>query len=395
MRIGYLTYGLDRAPTGIGRYAVELLKALGKITDGPEMVVLASERDDVHDLSTTFEYHRISGCHLLPSLMTLGNIRLSELAFRHTLDAIHDPNGIAPFVALQKRVRSIVTVHDAFAYVYPHAHNWLDNWRYRWHLPYVGRRADAIVTDSQCSRKDLIAYLGLDSSKVEVIWAGIDKHFKPVTDEVLLGTVTARYEIEPPFLLYLGALNARKNVARLLEAFSRVRSRHPKMSLVIGGKRQWGSDEIDRALRCLELDGKVHFTGYVDDSDLPALYSAAEAFVFPSLYEGFGFPPLEAMACGTPVVTSNVSSLPEVVGDAAIQVDPYDVSALSQAIDRVLSDQQLRKSLRMRGIERSKLFTWKEAARQTIQLYDRVLHSAGHTDSGDSAEVRGEHQRAV
>ena len=158
--------------------------------------------------------------------------------------------------------------------------------------------------------------------------------------------VLAGYGITLPYLLYVGGINARKNIAQLFEAFSRLLARHNDLMLVIGGKRQWQTDAIDATFDRLNLSDHVHFTGYVADADLPALYSAAELFVFPSLYEGFGLPPLEAMACGVPAVTSNASSLPEVVGDAALTVDPYAVDDLTAAVERALTDRALRADLR-------------------------------------------------
>src|SRR5262249_31892651 len=220
-----------------------------------------------------------------------------------------------------------------FAYVYPEAHNRLDNWRYRWQLGYAARRADAVITVSECSRHDLVSYLGLDIERIRVISEGVDTRFRPVVNDAWLQAVLARYTIKQPYVLYVGGINARKNIGRLFTAYAQLLERHPDVALVVCGKRQWQTDEIDATFRQLNLTDYVHFTGYVDDADLPALYSAAELFVFPSLYEGFGLPPLEAMACGTPVVTSNVSSLPEVVGDAALIVDPYDVEGLAAAIE--------------------------------------------------------------
>lgn len=376
MRVGFLTYGLDRAPTGIGRYAVQLLHALTSIPNGPEIVVLATERQDRFGLSNLFEYHALPGCQLLPSLLTVGNLALTWAASRYRLDVVHDPNGIAPFLGPSGGARRVVTIHDAFAYVCPDQHNWLDNWRYRWLLPQASHRADMVITVSECSRRDLIRYLGISPAKVRTTQEGVDARFRAVADSAERRAVLARYQIDSSYLLYIGGLNARKNVARLLEAYALVRRLHPNVLLVIGGKRQWQTAEIEQTFRRLNLDDHVHFTGYLDDADLPALYSAAEGFVFPSLYEGFGLPPLEAMACGTPVVTSNASSLPEVVGDAALTVDPGDVEGLAAAIHRVLTDDPLRANLRQRGLMRAAQFRWERTARETLAIYEQTLHRA-------------------
>lgn len=373
MRLGYLTYGLDRAPTGIGRYAVELLRMLAELPNGPEVVLLTTEHEDRFGLWTKFEHHALSGCYLLPALITSGNLLLSWAAHYHQLDLIHDPNGVAPFLGPSTGAQRIVTIHDAFAYVCPATHNHFDNWRYRWHLPYAARRADQVITVSECSRRDLIRHVGLAPCRLQVIPEGVDPEFQPLADSNERRAILARYGIKQPYLLYVGGINARKNIARLFEAFVRVRESHPDLILVIGGKRQWQTDEIDTTFRRLDLAEYVHFTGYVEDADLPALYNAAELFIFPSLYEGFGLPPLEAMACGTPVITSNISSLPEVVDDAALTVDPHEVNQLASAIERVLTDTMLQTELRRRGIARAAEFTWERTARETLALYERVL----------------------
>lgn len=390
-RIGYLTYGLDRAPTGIGRYAIELLRALAALPGAPEIVLLTTERADRHGLWDVFERHALAGCHRLPALITLGNLQLTAAARRYNLELIHDPNGIAPFLGPSGGARRVVTIHDAFPYVYPETHNRLDNWRYRWLLPRAARRAARVVTDSQHSRRDLQRYLGLSQSDLAVVTCGLSADFRPVAETAARRATLDRYGITRPYLLYVGGINARKNIARLFEAYARVRLRHPEIELVIGGKRQWQVDEIDATFERLALHGHVRFTGYLDDADLPALYSAARAFVFPSLYEGFGLPPLEAMACGAPVITSNVSSLPEVVGDAALLADPYQIDELADAIGRVLDDAGLAQTLRDRGQARAAQFTWTRAAREMLTVYEQALARPAHGSIAARGELgRGE-----
>jgi glycosyltransferase involved in cell wall biosynthesis len=373
MRIGYLTYGLDRAPTGIGRYAIELARALAAQPGATEIVLLTTEREDRHGLWSQFERHALAGCHLLPALMTYGNAAIAEATRRYRLDVVHDPNGIAPFLGPRLGARRLVTIHDAFAYVHPETHNRLDNWRYRWMLPSAARRADLVLTDSEHSRGDLVRYLRLPAAQVRAIPLGAEPRFRPVDDTPARRAILERYGITSPYLLYVGGINARKNIAGLFEAYARVRARHPELALVVGGKRQWQTGEIDAAFTRLGLENNVLFTGYVGDADLPALYSAAAAFVFPSLYEGFGLPPLEAMACGAPVIASASSSLPEVVGDAALTADPHDIGGLAAAIERVVGDAELRAELRRRGIARAARFSWQRTARETLAAYQQAL----------------------
>jgi glycosyltransferase involved in cell wall biosynthesis len=373
MRIGYLTYGLDRSPTGIGRYVVELLYAFAKLPDAPEIVLLTTEREDRHGLWDMFEHHALPGSFLLPSIMTIGNGLLSLASKRYQLDIVHDPNGIAPFLGPKLGVQRVVTIYDAIAYIDPQMHNTLDNIRYHWHLPYAAQQAEKVITISECSRQDLIRYLGLAPERIAIVYPAIGSQFKPMVDEAEYQAVLARYAIKQPYLLYVGGINARKNIARLFEAFATVKPHYPDLTLVIGGKRQWQTKDIYETFRRLQLEEHVQFTGYVDDEDLPALYSAAQAFLFPSLYEGFGLPPLEAMACGTPVITSNVSSLPEVVGDAALLVDPYNVQSMMSALYQALENPRLVAHLRASGIQQAAKFTWEGAARETLRVYHEVL----------------------
>ncbi len=388
MRIGYLTYGLDRDPTGIGRYSVELLRALKALPGAPEIVLLTTEHNDPGDMWSEFEHHPLPGCQRLPVLMSLGNWHLAQAIQKYELDLIHDPNGIAPFLGPAKGAKRLVTIHDAFPYVYPKTHTRLDNWRFRWMLPSAVKRADMVLTDSQNSRIDLIRYLNLPEDKIRVVACGVNGNFKPVPDSPERAQILARYGITSPYLLYIGGITPRKNISGLLEAYAQLRLRHPDLNLVIGGKRQWQAGEIDTTFKRLGLENLVHFTGYVADEDLPALYSAAELFVFPSLYEGFGLPPLEAMACGTPVVTTNVSSLPEVVGDAALLVDPRYNKSLVEAIERGLNNKVLRAELRQKGLERAALFSWEKAASQTMKIYQEIpLKSVASVSYNKSQKV--------
>lgn len=388
MRIGYLTYGLDRSPTGIGRYAVELLTALAALPEAdtrcnglhPEIVLLTTEQEDPAGLWQSFEHHPLPGCRLLPVLTTAGHLAVAAAIRRYRLDIIHDPNGIAPFLGPAAGARRVVTIHDAFPYVYPAKHNHLDNWRYRWILPYAARRADAVITVSECSRRDLAQALQVAEARIRVTSEGVDPQFAPVPDGPARRALLERYGVTWPYVLYVGGINPRKNISRLFEAYAQVLAAygaggHAAPRLVIAGKRQWRTEEIEATFRRLDLGEHVHFTGYVNDADLPGLYSGAELLAFPSLYEGFGLPPLEAMACGTPVVTSDVSSLPEVVGDAALTVNPFDVEALAAALMRVLTDSTLRKDLRERGLRHAARFTWSRTARETLHIY-RSLHAA-------------------
>jgi glycosyltransferase involved in cell wall biosynthesis len=230
---------------------------------------------------------------------------------------------------------------------------------------------DAVITVSRQSCQDLIKYLPVNPKKINVIPEAASLHFHPLNEAEYLPALE-RHGIRRPYILSVGSLEPRKNLLRLLEAYARLEGSRP--SLVIAGARNyWKSSPVVETVSRLGLEQHVRFTGYVEDADLPALYSAASLFVFPSLYEGFGLPVLEAMACGTPVVTSSVSSLPEVAGDAALLVDPRDVDAIASAMRRILDDSDLAADLRARGLARAAQFSWERTARETLAVYEKVL----------------------
>jgi len=243
---------------------------------------------------------------------------------------------------------------------------------YRHWLPRLISTAHAVITISQCSKVDIVRYLPVALSKVHVIPEGVNANYRPALPTAL-AEIRTRYGLPEHFLLFVGSVEERKNLRRLLEACELLWRAGEHRPLVVAGARLRKHRGINETLTRLGLERRVVLTGYVPEADLPALYSAADLFVFPSLYEGFGLPPLEAMACGAPVGCSNSSSLPEVVGDAAVTVDPYDVEALAHAMHRVLSDANLRDELRAKGLARAAQFTWERTAQETMKVYQSVL----------------------
>jgi glycosyltransferase involved in cell wall biosynthesis len=231
--------------------------------------------------------------------------------------------------------------------------------------------------------------LGLSGERITVIPNGLSRAFRPLPTDACRGLVSRKYGLDGPYLLHVGGTNPRKNLESLIFAYSRVRKRLDGLPiLAVAGSAEEGST-LDLLTRALGLRNDVRFLGYVAAKDLPYLYGASSLFVYPSLYEGFGLPPLEAMACGTPVVTADNSALPEVVGDAALSVNAEDVKALAEAIERAWNDPALRESLRSGGIARAGLFSWERSARETLRVYDEVaaLRNPGRA-VGPSAEPR-------
>jgi glycosyltransferase involved in cell wall biosynthesis len=306
--------------------------------------------------------------------MTIGALELPLIARRAGLRLIHDPSGVSPFLIGRRlgAYKRVVTLHDATPFTHPETHTRFDNFLYRTYVPIVLQNIDAVITISETARSELVRFLHIPSDRVHAIPLAADPAFQPVP--LAAAEQTARkYGAEGRFVLYVGALEPRKNLPTLLRAFSLVHQALPTQRLVVVGTRRWKSSGIARLVHKLRLDSVVRFTGYVDDADLPALYSAAQVFCFPSLAEGFGLPLLEAMICGAPVVCSNLSSLPEVAGDAGLLVDPNSAPAIAEALLRVLSDADLAEHLRQRGFTRSAQFSWETTAARTVDVYRALV----------------------
>jgi len=307
---------------------------------------------------------------------------LSMDRFFAGVDLFHATEHLLPRFS---KVRTVFTLHDLIFLFHPETHKPLNRWFLTLMMPRFLRAADAIIAVSECTRRDAIRFYGITEEKITVIYEGVSPRFRPASPEAVRA-VREKYSLPEHFILYVGTIEPRKNLTALLEAFHHFLATCSSLSapcdlrpatcdlrLVIVGKKGWLYESFFHRLRELGLDDRVIFTGYVPDEDLPAIYSAADLFVFPSLYEGFGLPVLEAMACGVPVVCSNTSSLPEVAGDAALLVDPTDVRALAGAMEEVLTDEGKRKEMRERGLRQAAKFSWEKAAAMTLKVYQDVL----------------------
>lgn len=288
------------------------------------------------------------------------------------VDLFHSPDFVLP--PTRSRTRTLLTVHDLSFVRDPDS---ADD-RLRAYLdrvvPESVARADHILADSQATRQDLIQLWDTPAEKITVLYCGVEPRFRPVAEPATLAAVRARYQIGGgPFILSVSTIQPRKNYRRLIEAFAQLAPRYPDLSLVLAGGRGWKYEEILTAPEEWGIVDRVHFAGFVADEDLPALYAAASIFAYPSLYEGFGIPILEAMACGTPVMASDRSSLPEVTGDAGLQVDPLDVDEMAATLESLLVDDELRRSLVASGFSQAGRFTWAKAAAQLLQVYSTLL----------------------
>ena len=301
-----------------------------------------------------------------PRLWT--HVRLSREMALHPPDVLFVPAHVLPLIHPR---RSLVTVHDLGYLHYPQAHTRWARWYLQWSTAPNARAAAHLIADSDATRRDLIEHTHTAPDKITVIYPGYDPSFAPVRDTARLAAVRSRYQLPEAYVLYVGTLQPRKNLARLLEAFAVLVQQGRKVHLAIAGKKGWLYQGLFTQAEQLGLQ-HVHFTGYVPQEDLPALISAAQLFVLPSLYEGFGLPVLEAMACGTPVICSNTSSLPEVAGDAAALVNPLDTAELAQALCRVLDNADLRQDMVQRGLRQVQHFSWDKCGRETIEVLQSV-----------------------
>ena len=391
MRIGIDYTAAVRQGAGIGRYTRHLVHALLELDQQNEYVLLAATAGSRGAVKPQGDRARSGFGHGAFDIARSANVRAVNLPLSDrtlailwhrlrlplwvewvcgALDVFHSPDFTLPPV---RQARTVLTVHDlSFMRVPECSDPGLRSYLLQ-AVPRSVHRADVVLADSQCTRMDVIELLGADPARVEVIYPGVERRFQRVRDADVLQAVRKRYGLPGRFVLGLGTLQPRKNFERLIEAYARLRADEgDDIQLVIVGGTGWMYEGIFRRVAELELKGAVHFPGYVADDDLPALYTLADLFVLPSIYEGFGLPPLEAMACETPVVTSNVSSLPEVVGDAALKVDPLDIAALAQAMQGVLSDVSLRNEMTQRGMAQARDFTWARAAKKLLEVYQRL-----------------------
>ena len=359
---------------GIGTYVRNLVGQLAR-QDGPETYVLICRQADV-------DFIRGLGPRFEPIVERADNYSLLELVSvpldlrRARVDLFHAPHYV---VSPLTTCPTVVTIHDCIHLRFP---QYLPNraaYLYaKAMMTMAARRAKRILTVSHASKEDILRYLKVPASKIEVIYNALDEGLAtpPTEDEII--RVRERFQLRSSFILYAGNIKPHKNVDRLIEAFAILRrGRGDDLKLLIIGDEISKYPNLRRLVHRFQLHQHVRFLGFVPDATLAVLYRLAAAFVFPSLYEGFGLPPLEAMASGTPVITSNVSSLPEVVGDAALLIDPMNSSAIADAMKRVLEEPALRADLIRRGCERVKAFSWQRSVARTREVYAEVLAMSG------------------
>lgn len=371
MRIAIDATAIPRFMAGAGVYTYQLIRALAEVEGGYEYVVFA-RGDAFDDLPRRPAEVRVVhvGVPTRPGRLLWEQLVLPLALRRARIDVLHSPHHTTPVLPLA--CRRVVTFHDLTFFLVPERYPTTRRLYFKAVTRASARLADALITPSEAVKGDVVRILHVPAERVTAVPEAAGPAYVPVDSCDALAWVRRKYKLPERYILSVGSLEPGKNRRRLIAACARLRERGIEHHLVISGQRAWHYEgELD-IVRQLGLDERVHVLGYVDGADMPALYSAADLFAFPSLYEGFGLPVLESMACGTPVITSNVSALPEVAGDAALLVDPADISGLAEAMERVLTDQALRADLRVRGLERARQFSWERAARETLPVYEKV-----------------------
>lgn len=367
LRIGFDVSPLSVSRSGVGTYTARLLEQL---VQGPDTILPLSHLPAEN-----------GGAKMFNKTIWM-QFRLAQQIRQIQPDLCHFTNHVAP---LWFPLPYILTIHDMTLWLYASTHPVRRLVSMRPLIPFAARRAAAIITVSHSAKNDIVRLLGVPREKIHVIYEAPGQAFRPLLEprrlarrnDPRLMAVRRAYNLPPNYLLHVGTLEPRKNLVRLMEAFAQLR-RHGVIShhLVLVGHPGWKWRELLAAVERLDLNDAVHFLGYVPDRKLPAIYNLADLLVYPSIYEGFGLPVIEAMASGLPVVTTPNGALSEVAGEAAMMVNPIDVDDIARGIHRVVSDRQLCEVLRARGLARARRFSWSKTAEETRHIYGRVAEAA-------------------
>ena len=358
---------------GIGTYIRNLLRQLARIDQQTDYVLLSRVQD--MDVASQLGPNFRAVLEPSPNYSLREQLHVPWVLRRERPDVFHAPHYVLPPAVL---CRSVVTIHDCIHLMFPqYLPNKMSYAYARASMWAAVKRSDRILTVSEASKRDILHFFNVAPEKIVVVYNAIDDHFWLTPPDEEVARVRERYQLDHQFVLYVGNIKPHKNLVRLIESFAELRrTGFEELKLLIIGDEISKLPSLRRAVHGHKLHKHVRFLGYVSDDTLRVLYRLAALFAFPSLYEGFGLPPLEAMASGTPVVASNQSSLPEVTGDAAVLVDPYDVASIVDGMRRVLCDPTLAADLRRRGPERAREFSWSRSVAQTRTVYEQVGHSS-------------------
>jgi len=371
-RIGLDFHVVSGIYQGVRTYLTNLLESVLKVESELKYFIYAK---NPKELSYLENHNAKVILKKLPSASGRLNLLIGFpiCAIRDKLSLFHSQYVLPPFIPC----KTVLTIHDILYESHPEFFPEIHRRLLKLFVPLSARKASKIISDSEFTKDQIIKYYDIPEEKITVIYLGVKDKFAPIRDQDLIFSVIQKYGIKKKYIIFVGRIEPRKNIVGLLNAFDYIKKRGKKdLCLVIVGNQDniFKEKELFDKIKELQLDLDVIFTGGVSEDDLPVLYNGAEVLVYPALAEGFGLPVLEAMACGIPVITSNTTSLPEVAGNAAILVNPYSYEELGESLNRLLSNQGLRKELSAKGLERARKFRWEKAAEKTIQLYREILH---------------------
>jgi glycosyltransferase involved in cell wall biosynthesis len=375
LRIAIDAHSVGAGLGGNESYATNLIEALAEIDPINNYTLFVTRDEAVKRFRNRWPNFAVRSTLPHTPLVRIPLTLSAELR-RHPVDVLHVQFTSPPFPPCPV----VVSIHDLSFEHLPETFNRRSRAQLRLTVRRSARNARRVLALSEHARQDIISTYKISPKRVTAIPIGTAPHFRPVTDEKELQLVRHTYGIAGNYILSVGSIQPRKNLGRLAQAYARLRNRLPEKELpqlVIVGKRAWLYRETLREIEQLRTGDCVIITGYVPERDLPALYSGATCFVYPSYFEGFGLPPLEAMKCGAPVITGDRTSLPEVVGDAGVLVDPFDVDAIASAIHSVVTDSKLRSELKSRSLNRARMFDWRETAKRTLEVYREAADNAG------------------
>jgi glycosyltransferase involved in cell wall biosynthesis len=364
MRIGIDAKWYFKGPAGPRSYVHNIVNWLARIDDENEYVIYLNKNDD--PLAVEYSAPNFVTKTVSPSFSWFRvMLKLPMVAKSDRLDILYT----CYFCPIFSRSKRVVMILDFIYDTHPGLFSRVERVLFR-PVRLAAHLADRVLTISEYCKQVIADRCRIDEQKVTSILLGCDEAFCRIEDEGKLRSIKERYDLPDRFILYVGRINVRKNLVRLIEAFSGIQDRDVK--LIIVGARDWKTSKLAPVIEASDARDRLMFLGYVPDADLPAIYQLATVFAYIPLVEGFGLPPLESMGVGTPVITSNTSSIPEVVGDCALQVDPYSVEEIRAALDRLLSSEDLRDELARKGMERARSFSWETAAQQTLDVFREV-----------------------
>lgn len=375
MKIAIDLTSTPKNKTGIGRYLYNLVHALQEVDQCNEYYLFL-QNDDVDGFDITAKNFHCVPVDSRILRKTYIRILWEQLVLPFKIrklgvDLMHSPYFTMPYLS---RVKKITTFHDMTYFIFPEVHTPLKREMFKGYVRLSAKNADAVLAISENTKLDIIKYTNLRDEIIHVTPLGVDWRFY---EEYSIDTELIKsYGINGEYFLYVGTIEPRKNILRLIKAYQSLdESVKRKYKLVIAGKKGWMYDEIFEYLQQNKLEEYVHFTGFVKDEHLPVLYKGAKLFLYVSIYEGFGIPVIEGMACGVPTITSDTSSMKEIAGDAAIKVDPHNEEEIKNAILKLLNNKELYDSLIEKGKERAKIYNWRQCAEKTVQAYESVMKS--------------------